>query len=357
MASTSNTNDGSTRPLLEVQIHPGDIRKKVRYVFFTRQHLGLLAIACLAWLVLVGSLAFTAAPVLESLLARTEHRELIDERARQGEHLQLMVARLSGLEGSADKRRIEMARIHLAYGFSPDASHGQGGFPFIDSADPLPDSIYGSDIRRGYGLRARTKQQLAVIGTFLDEVQSFEAAHRDQVRTTPSRIPMRADDFVLTSPFGDRTSPFTKKIDFHPGIDLAAPEGAPIFAPADGVVAFAGRYPLKRSVGWWRYGNLVILKHGDRFVTIYGHCEDVLVSTGEKVEQGQLIATVGDTGWSTSPHLHYEVRRAIPGTDDFEPIDPRIYILDHQWRDQEKLLIQARRAPDAQSYEPLPRTR
>ena len=135
---------------------------------------------------------------------------------------------------------------------------------------------------------------------------------------------------------------------------MAAPSGTPITAPADGVVVFAGRYPLRQSVSWWRYGNMVALRNGDRFITLFGHCDEINVRSGQKVKQGDIIATVGNTGWSTSPHLHYEIRRRSED-GDYEPVDPRIYILDHQWRDEEQLLVRARMAPDARNFEPLPR--
>ncbi|MEM7051152.1 MAG: M23 family metallopeptidase [Acidobacteriota bacterium] len=171
---------------------------------------------------------------------------------------------------------------------------------------------------------------------------------------TPSVIPLRGANFLLTSPFGNRRSPFTKALDFHAGIDLAAPIGMEIHAPAEGVVAFAGRYPRRQSVGWWRYGNLVVLRHGDRFITLFGHCDEVTVRRGQRVRQGDVIGTVGDTGWSTSPHLHYEVRRRTEGKG-FVPVDPRIYILDYRWSDEEQTLVRARATPSLDDFEPLPR--
>ena len=194
---------------------------------------------------------------------------------------------------------------------------------------------------------------MSVAGFFLEEIQAFENAREDVVRLTPSISPLHRADFVLTSPYGERRNPFTKNRDFHAGIDMAALEGTEIHAPADGEVVFAGRYSLQQSVGWWRYGNLVILRHGDAFLTVFGHCHEVKVKRGQKVAQGDVIATVGSTGMSTSPHLHYEVRRR---DEDgvYRPVDPRIYILDHHWHDEEQILVRSRSAPPAKDFQPLP---
>ena len=85
----------------------------------------------------------------------------------------------------------------------------------------------------------------------------------------------------------------------HEGIDLAAPMGAPIIAPASGVI---------RSVGYAAgYGNTFEIDHGNGIITKFAHCSRILVRAGQSVARGQLIATVGSTGLATGPHLHYEV--------------------------------------------------
>ena len=101
---------------------------------------------------------------------------------------------------------------------------------------------------------------------------------------------------VVTSPYGLRWG----GTDFHPGMDIANDMGTPIVATADGVVEYAGW----NSGG---YGNMVDIDHGNGIMTRYGHASQVVVSTGQQVKRGQLIAYMGSTGFSTGPHVHYEV--------------------------------------------------
>ena len=101
---------------------------------------------------------------------------------------------------------------------------------------------------------------------------------------------------VVTSPYGLRWG----GSDFHPGIDIANDMGTPIVATADGIVEYAGW----NSGG---YGNMVDINHGNGIMTRYGHASQVVVSTGQYVKRGQIIALMGSTGFSTGPHVHYEV--------------------------------------------------
>jgi murein DD-endopeptidase MepM/ murein hydrolase activator NlpD len=115
----------------------------------------------------------------------------------------------------------------------------------------------------------------------------------------------------LTAKFGWRTHPILKKREFHRGIDLRAKVGTPIYAPADGVVEFAGYH---KSSG---FGYLVILNHNYGFKTNFAHLDKkMVVKTGEFVKKGQLIGYTGNSGLSTGPHLHYEVRFIT------RPLDP-----------------------------------
>jgi murein DD-endopeptidase MepM/ murein hydrolase activator NlpD len=143
---------------------------------------------------------------------------------------------------------------------------------------------------------------------------------------TPSRLPLSTDLVEPASRFGPRVSPWTGAEEFYPGVDLAAPAGSPVVAPADGVVVFAGRIPPEVNGRLWRFGNLVVLSHGPAGVTLYGHLGKVDVRRGQTLRRGARLGTVGTSGWALFPALHYEFWRS--GEDGLAPTDPRFAMLD-----------------------------
>lgn len=105
--------------------------------------------------------------------------------------------------------------------------------------------------------------------------------------------------YVITSGFVDRINPVTGKKEFHKGIDIGAPYGDPVYSLKAGVVTYSG---------WMTgYGNVVVVSHGGGMSTLYAHNSSLSVSVGQSVAGGQQIAVVGSTGWSTGPHIHFEV--------------------------------------------------
>jgi murein DD-endopeptidase MepM/ murein hydrolase activator NlpD len=105
----------------------------------------------------------------------------------------------------------------------------------------------------------------------------------------------------LTSGYGMRDNPFTGDSEFHKGIDLAAPLGTEVFAARDGTVGLVGVDPVM--------GNMIILNHEAGYQTIYGHLAEIYVQLNDAVRSGMIIGAVGTTGYSTGPHLHFEIRR------------------------------------------------
>jgi len=135
------------------------------------------------------------------------------------------------------------------------------------------------------------------------------AAAREAARAPATQAPLASGDFVvttrpvpgrITSPYGPRRHPVFGSTASHPGADMQARSGDPIYAAADGVVI---------SARWINgYGNAVIIAHGSVYSTLYAHQSKLLVSVGDQVSSGDVIGLVGSTGWSTGPHLHFEVR-------------------------------------------------
>ena len=113
------------------------------------------------------------------------------------------------------------------------------------------------------------------------------------------------DNGTVTSGIGWRLDPFgSGRMVYHNGYDIAVPVGTPVHPTQTGTVYFAGPYK--------GYGNLVVVEHGDGYVTLYGHNGEILVKAGEKVDTTTVIALSGNTGHSTGPHVHYEIRQ-LPG--------------------------------------------
>ena len=140
------------------------------------------------------------------------------------------------------------------------------------------------------GAASRQETSLQMLIEYFEDKRSLYTS-------TPSVWPVRG---WVTSPFGNRTSPFSGILKFHEGMDIAAQTGTPVVTPADGVVIKAGF-----STG---YGNMVEISHGYGLKTVFGHNSRLNVKAGQRVKRGDVISYVGDTGSSTGPHLHYEVR-------------------------------------------------
>ena len=184
----------------------------------------------------------------------------------------------------------------------------------VDDFSMSSDSEMDNEFR---GMQARLKDIYHKMEYQEDDLNKLNEYLEEQsalLASTPSIIPVKG---WITSYFGPRLDPFTRKLAKHEGIDISARAGTTIVAPADGVVTFAGNKP--------GYGLTITIDHGYGITTVYGHNSKFFVAQGKKVKRGMPISAVGSTGRSTGPHLHYEVR--VNGVT----VDPRKFILDNPW--------------------------
>ena len=159
----------------------------------------------------------------------------------------------------------------------------------------------------------RIERKLVMQSTSFDQVIEMAAHKEERMAARPAIQPVSLKDLTrFGSSFGMRYHPILKVVRPHEGIDLTAPRGTPIYATADGTVVQAGY----RAGG---FGKKILIDHGYGYETLYGHCDQVLVSAGQKVKRGEVIGKVGSTGLSKSYHLHYEVH--VNG----RPVDPINY--------------------------------
>jgi len=178
-----------------------------------------------------------------------------------------------------------------------DALFGVGGSipEDIDASVPLTEK-HNSLIREMHEktdqIERATEKQSDSFGALIDYLE-------DQINLLASTPAIRPATGWETSGFGYRKSPFTGLREFHKGLDIANRQGTPIIATADGIVSYVGYKGL--------LGKTMVIDHGHGMMTRYGHAHEILVETGDVVKRGDKIATIGSTGRSTGPHLHYEV--------------------------------------------------
>lgn len=272
----------------------------------------------------------------------SENRQLKLENRLLRQQVQVYKDRFTTVENTLDRLKTFATRLKVITNIDdrgnllqslnqqtlPDAATNIGGAPAratasapLDISGAVPALEDGNDasadeLRRKEAAELdRRFAELTRQSSFLEQVLHDEyellADKKDFLQARPTRRPAPG---YFTSGFGLRKSPFGGKLKMHEGLDIANVPGTPIRAPAGGVIEFAG---VKSG-----YGETVIIDHGYGLETVYGHTRKILVKVGQHVKRGDTIALLGNTGRSTGPHVHYEVR--VRGT----PVDPLSYILE-----------------------------
>ena len=275
------------------------------------QALAAVGVVLLIGLVMAGHYVSIVSEARENPTLRDENLKLKSELAVIREQLQHVGQTLDRVERFDQKLRaitlLSDPQRNLAMGPTeqqplPSAGENQ----FVRSKDSEGPQVLGQKLDKLSAEATRQEQSL-------QELQAYFQDQKSLLASVPSVWPTRG---WVTSDFGSRLDPYTSERVMHAGLDIAGPHGKEIVAPADGTVVFAG---LEGG-----YGNVLVVDHGYGIKTRYGHLSFIKVKSGERVKRGDVVAALGNTGRSTGPHLHYEVR--VNGIAQ----NPRKFILD-EW--------------------------
>lgn len=193
----------------------------------------------------------------------------------------------------------------MIFGIDPiDEAIRKAGFGGINRYEQYKGYTYSELIIESKKNIDKLQKQLFIQSKSFDEVIHLAKNKAKMLASIPAIQPISNKELKrMASGFGRRIDPIYKTKKFHYGMDFAAPIGTPVYATGDGVIK-----KIKKSRSKKDYGNYILIDHGYEYESFYAHLDKVLVSKGKKVKRGDLIGHVGNTGKSTAPHLHYEVR-------------------------------------------------
>jgi len=282
--------------------------------------LPLLCLLMVAAVLLSGTILWGSWIALHSVQNENRYRAKIENLQEQNQaqafHIQQFTDRLGHLTGQMERLQNFYAKLKILANL--DLQEPQD--PSIAAGGPQPDTR-----EINMYLEEGLKQQIQRVHWEMEELQMlaeiqernaykverFFDSQRSLLASTPTIWPVRG---WVTSSFGQRMSPFTGRLQMHEGLDIAARPGTPVKASAEGIVIYSG----------WKsdFGKLVTIDHGYGYRTRYGHMSKIYVKNGQRVKRGDTLGSVGSTGRSTGPHLHYEVK--VRGL----PVNPKTYLLD-----------------------------
>jgi len=274
---------------------------QLRKIPIPTHYLYVLAVGLLVGVLGLGGLASS---YVRMMLKVSSYNELRAERED-------LKTRYNHLEQVSKEREIQVAslgslasEVSSLYGLKPDEDLIKAA-----SSDRVEGPQLTSSLDRLYTLKTAALTGATSAGISLGMTKNVTTADWMRANSAPNLWPVEGP---VTGSFGERIDPINGEGAFHSGIDIGALFGQPIIAPADGIVEFAD------FMGG--YGRAIVLDHGHGITTRYGHLKSFAVYPGQHVHRGDTIGYVGDSGRSTGPHLHYEVR-----INDV-PVNPHKYL-------------------------------
>lgn len=264
---------------------------------------GIARLTLPRWLILTVLGFFLAVPAsvtviyTDYLTLRTQRASLNELSVRVVKQQQVIdgwQTRMRQIRAEIDGWRELRAKIWEPFGPEDGAtkrSAGIGGSTGPSRAVETPDhAAIGDELERLTSIVKDEGDNLRALEGFLGRATRVLAA-------LPSRWPVRGQ---VNSGYGSRTSPWSANSEFHSGLDIGARVGTPVKSPAPGTVVFAGVNA--------EYGQTLIIEHGNETKSLYGHLSKLNVAVNQKVQRGDVVALTGNTGRSSGPHLHYEIR-------------------------------------------------
>ena len=273
------------RSISKKDLHTKQMKKAVTWF-------GAVALGTAGVIVLLSSMLYVRNKEANELAAyraiKAQQEQKLQELAKNTEAVQKQLAVLHKIENQV-REQMKKSGMELPGKSEPaERTGGKGG----------PSRTKVSDLVVLQEQNALLQKNLQVSTQDWDNLLASIKAENYRNEVTPNLWPL--DGGYISSDFGSRANPFDGySSDYHPGIDIAENYGAPVYASASGYVQRAGWYG--------GYGKYIKISHDYGYATAYGHLSSIEISAGDYVSKGQIIGYVGSTGYSTGPHLHFEV--------------------------------------------------
>lgn len=316
----SISSEETTEPQIVLTVQQGNGETKV-FSVARKKAVTLVVFGAFVLASLTAAAGFYGWQYHHSKVDRVAYQEYLDHKTEQE-------AKLQSLLEDNEKMLRDMSEIHtLETKLRRAVIQNSGDREFTSSIDSIgttpgaksTDPAYsgkggpGADISMLDVASAQNKNLTAQIDRQkknMHELLTVIEGRNNRLSILPDLWPTEGG--VISSYYGGRTGPINGGFDWHPGLDIAVDFGTPVYAAAMGTVEMAG----------WNggYGQFVKIRHGNGYDSAYGHMSGIAVTTGQQVRKGEIIGFVGSTGYSTGPHLHFEV------FVDGENIDP-LYML------------------------------
>jgi murein DD-endopeptidase MepM/ murein hydrolase activator NlpD len=244
----------------------------------------------------------------------SENRALKEENAQLRSQILLVQEKVAHISATLDRVERFDAKLRTAVTQLQDPERNLAIGPVGKPDEPTipgPAPAAQENLSALPGRLASLEDEASRQESSLRELQEYFDDQKSLLASTPSVWPTRG---WVTSDFGLRLDPYTAERMMHRGVDIATPHGQAVYTPSDGTVVFTG------TEGG--YGKVLVIDHGYGVKTRYAHLAEIFARLGDRVKRGARVAAVGNTGRSTGPHLHYEVR--VNGI----PENPRKFILE-----------------------------